>query len=123
VESFLGRSNAFTATVTDSEPLTIDLGTETITLETTSKERSAGDRVRCHVRPDALSVRPPDADGSTPSLAGVVTRVSDLGRRYDVSVQADVGPEFIVERADSPPAVDDRVAVTLPERELIIFDA
>jgi ABC-type Fe3+/spermidine/putrescine transport system ATPase subunit len=123
VASFLGRSNALPATVVAADPPTLDLGDGTVTLETAPTDRSAGDRVTCHLRPDALSIRPPGADGSAPSLAGEVARVSDLGRRYDVTVRTDAGPTLLVERAGSPPAVGQRVAVTLPERELAVFDA
>ena len=123
VASFLGRSNDFRATVVGGDRPALDLGGETI--DVGGLDRPDGDRVRCHVRPEAVSIRPAaDPPGrSTPGLCGEVVRVADLGRRYDVTVRTDPGVELLVERADAPPSVGDRVAVAIPEGGLTVFDA
>ncbi|WP_181693239.1 ABC transporter ATP-binding protein [Natronomonas sp. LN261] len=125
VASFLGRSNTFPATVIGSDPPMVDVGGGTVRLPRMDGRRSPGDRITCHVRPAALSVRSADAgtaaDESEPSLCGEVVRVTDVGRHYDVTVRAEVGAELIVEHTGAPPVVGDRIVVALPERGLTVF--
>lgn len=123
VASFLGRSNTFPATVVGRDPLVVDLGEETLTLTGTDGIRSDETQRTCHIRPDALSIRPGDAAVSGPTLSGEVTRVADRGRRYDVTVQVPPDVELVVEHAECPPEIDEHVVLTVPEEDLTLFES
>lgn len=120
VASFLGRSNAVPATVVGRDPPAVDVGGETLALPGSEIPRDAT-RLTCHVRPDALSVRPGDAEVPERSVSGVVTRVADRGRRYDVTVRVAPDVELLVEHTGSPPGADDRVVVAVAEGGLTAF--
>ena len=62
-------------------------------------------------------------EGTALSLAGEVTGVTDLGRRYDVTVRVDAGATVLVECGGRPPAVGDRQAVEVPGRRVTVFPA
>lgn len=99
----------------------------------------AGSSATCHVRPTALSLRPIDeavdasaadaraadapATGATARLHGVVTRVADLGRRYDVSVRVEGHGEVVVEQSDAPPDRGADVAIECSAADVTVFDA
>ncbi|MFU8867703.1 ABC transporter ATP-binding protein [Natronococcus sp.] len=126
VASFLGRSNALPATVVAREPLTVALGDREIQLCNSDRSPPPGTPVTCHIRPEDLSVRPPGAagtDGTTPSLTGDVADVTDVGRRYDVTVRLETGDELVVEAVDDPPQTGERLAVDLPRDRIAVFDA
>ncbi|ELY48102.1 ABC transporter ATP-binding protein [Natronorubrum sulfidifaciens] len=121
VASFLGRSNTVSGPITDQQPLTVSLGEQQLVLTDTQTELPTGTTVTCHVRPTALSIRPPDSADTPLSLAGTVTRVTDLGKRYDVTISVDAANDLVVEQPASPPTVGDAVAVALPAQQLSIF--
>ncbi|MFO7834692.1 MAG: ABC transporter ATP-binding protein [Halohasta sp.] len=120
VASFLGRSTGLTATVVESDPLRIAVGGSEVTLPAAARSPSVGTTLRCLLRPHALSIRP-SREGEF-DLPGTVSRVSDLGRRYDVTVRTDGGVELLVEQQTPPPAVDESVTVAVPKAALQLFD-
>ena len=119
VASFLGRSTELAATVVGTEPLRLAVGGDEVTLPTASTP-PADASLRCLLRPRSLSLDPPP-DRAGLSLAGTVSRVADLGRRYDVTVETDSGVELLVERRAAPPAVGASVTVTVPRDALLVF--
>lgn len=119
VGSFLGRSNVLPATVVGRRPLTVELGGTEVGLPGASGDYREGASVVCHVRPDATTLRPREADDG--GLAGTVARVADLGRRYDVTVRLPTGEALVVEQAASPPVAGDEVAVVLSEQSVTVF--
>ncbi|QCC46892.1 ABC transporter ATP-binding protein [Halobellus limi] len=125
VASFLGRANAFDATVLDADPLTLRRGDGTVEVSGFKADApgvSEGSTVTCHVHPGDLSVRPIGTETTDPSIRGTVTRVADVGRRYDVTVGIGAGEDLVAEQVSSPPAVDDDVAVAFPADRLHLFD-
>ncbi|WP_394740733.1 ABC transporter ATP-binding protein [Natronococcus roseus] len=126
VASFLGRSNALPATVVAREPPTVTLSGQEITLRSSARSPPAGASVTCHVRPEDLLLTPSaDAgtDGTMPSIPGEVAAVTDVGRRYDVTVRTETGGELVAEITDDPPTAGDRVVVELPRDRIALFDA
>ncbi|WP_293031514.1 ABC transporter ATP-binding protein [Natronococcus sp.] len=126
VASFLGRSNALPATVVGREPLTVALGDREITLPSSDRSLPTGTPVTCHVRPEDLSVRSSDAagtGGTAPLLSGNVADVTDVGRRYDLTVRIETGDELVVEAVDDPPTAGERLAIELPRDRIAVFDA
>jgi ABC-type Fe3+/spermidine/putrescine transport system ATPase subunit len=120
VASFLGRSNELSGTVVNGAPTTVAIAGTELDLDRPTASLRVGSSVTCHVRPADLSLEQ-STDSPAASLSGTVTRVADLGRRYDVTVRLETGDELLVERRMKPPAVGDRVAVTFPEREVTVF--
>jgi len=144
VASFLGRSNTLPGTVVGRQPLRVEVGGVELAVET-GDDHPTGSDVTCHVRPEALSVRPsgreppgragrrsaggsPDGPARSPegvatvrSLQGEVERVADLGKRYDVTVRLDAGEAVLVECRERPPAVGDRTTVEIPGRAVTVF--
>lgn len=123
VASFLGRSNTLSATVVESDPLTVALDDQRLTLPETSTSAPAGARVTCHVRPEDVSLRATEADTPNPSLSVKVVHVADVGRRYDVTVQSSAGDELVVEVAANPPSVGDTVTARVPADRVTVFGA
>ena len=121
VAAFLGRSNALSASVVRSEPLTIKLGQREITVNNTNSDLPKGSDVTCHIRPQDVSCGSSDANGAGPSVTGEVTRVADRGRRYDVAVRVETGDELLVEYSASPPTIGDTLPVELPVQRMTIF--
>ncbi|TYL37712.1 ABC transporter ATP-binding protein [Natronococcus pandeyae] len=121
IASFLGRSNTFSATVIDQQPLTIAVGETEITLNGSQKDVSTGSTVTCHVRPRDISFRDSANDGANLSLAAEITRVVDIGTHYDVTVRIDTGDELVVECAGNPPAVGESLSLALSERQMTVF--
>ena len=148
VGSFLGRSNTFSATVTEAhreddgpaiedDVPAIEVDGRRLALaagETTSaRGESGGDVVTCHVRPKDLSIDVPVDGGDVGtgyeeadrSLVGDVVSVADVGRRYDVTVRVGSGErheELVVEPGTAPPSVGDVVSVTVPRDALTVFN-
>lgn len=118
--SFLGRSNTVSATVIDSRPFTIELGGQPVTVAGTNGEYSKGNRVTCYIRPTDLSLRYDDC-GIATWPAAKVTQVTDLGRRYDVTVELASGDELVIEHPADPPAIGDPVPVRLSTKNLTLF--
>ncbi|MFD1685827.1 ABC transporter ATP-binding protein [Halobellus litoreus] len=122
VASFLGRSNTFSGAISGGAPLRIRAGEQEIELPSVEADVPDGTTVTCHVHPEDLSIRDPDVETALPSIAGRVSRVADVGRRYDVTVSVGDGAELVAEHASSPPAVDDAVAVAFAADRLHLFD-
>ena len=80
-----------------------------------------GTTLQCHLRPQSLSIRTP-REGEF-GLSGTVSRVRDLGRRYDVTVRTERGAELLVEQQQRPPAVDESVTVAIPQAAVHVFDS
>ncbi|ELY45404.1 ABC transporter ATP-binding protein [Natronorubrum tibetense] len=126
VASFLGRSNELSATVTRQAPLTLTVGGQEVVLSDSRADVSTGSAVSCHVRPENLtlgSVSTLSSDAPAVSVPGTVTRVADMGRRYDVTVRLESEEAVIVERTEMPPATGESVSVGLLEADLTIFGA
>lgn len=121
VASFLGRSNTVSATVSNDDPLRIDLAGEKVTPAESPFDCSSGDRVTCHVRPTDLSLSSAEPESKAFSITGTVARAIDLGKRYDVTVRMQDGTELVVECTESPPAAGERVTVTVSENSLTVF--
>ena len=117
VGSFLGRSTELAATVRDTDPLRLAVGGGEIGLPGGSGSPAVGESVRCLVRPHGLSIQPP----VEAPLSGTVSRVVDLGRRYDVTVALDGETEVMVEREGDPPAVGDTVGVAVDPASVAVF--
>ena len=140
VSSFLGRSNALSATVTGGPTPTIAVGGETARLPEGGEPQPVSGSVDCHVRPEDVSLSVGVTDGSgddgdenlvdedrTPvgdvlSLPAVVRRVADVGRRYDVTVELETGDELVAERAARPPNRGTRVEVRIRPADVAVFD-
>jgi ABC-type Fe3+/spermidine/putrescine transport system ATPase subunit len=130
VASFLGRSNTLSATVVDGQPPAIALDGQTAVLDgvvTQADDRAAAENgdgpstVTCHIRPEDVTLGSPDADGTALTLPGEVTRVSDAGRRYDVTVRVETGEELLAVQSADPPAAGEAVTVELPLAQLTVF--
>jgi len=127
IASFLGRSNTFEGTVVGRNPTRIDTVSDgTVIVTETDGAYPEGESITCHVRPDALSIRPSESADSNAadtglSLTGRVANVIDLGRRYDITVRTESNVELVVESTESPPEVGTKVVVTAMERELTTF--
>lgn len=120
VASFLGRSTTLTATVVDEQAPTIALAGETATLERPCA-LAEGESVTCHVRPEALALDPSGTGESALTLDGEVTRVSDIGYRYDVTVRVDDGEQLLVEQSAEPPRVGESVTVGVSLEQLTVL--
>ena len=117
VGSFLGRSTELAATVRDTDPLRLAVGGGEVRLPGGGRSSAVGESVRCLVRPHGLSLRPP----AEAPLSGTISRVVDLGRRYDVTVALDGETEVMVEREGEPPAVGDTVGVAVDPASVAVF--
>lgn len=122
VSSFLGRSNSFAARVIESTPLRVRIADRDVTVDEPGGRHAAGGTVTCHVRPKDLSLASRSGDGRNPAVPGVVERVVDLGRRYDVTVQIDDGADLVVEQTGRPPTTGASVAVEIPPGAITVFD-
>ena len=134
VASFLGRSNALSATVTGGSPTTIEVGGEIARFPQRIEPEPVPGNVDCHVRPEDVSLTVGVTDGSgggdddrnpvgdVLSLPGVVRRVADVGRRYDVTVELETGEELVAERAGRPPNRGTRVEVRIRPADVAVFD-
>ncbi|MEF8779932.1 MAG: ABC transporter ATP-binding protein [Haloferacaceae archaeon] len=88
--------------------------------------------VACHVRPDDVTLELGSIDGPAPgedddhpevvSLPGVVRRVADVGRRYDVTLELDAGGELVVERRSLPPDPGEWVRARIHVDDVMVFD-
>lgn len=110
-----------------------------------------GATVDCHARPEHITLsntgdvtpagpagqRPPNSgetadtdtggqspggDGAVLTLAGAVARVTDVGHRYDVTVQSRTGAELLVETSAEPPSPGTSVTLGVPRDHLTLFD-
>lgn len=142
VASFLGRSNALRSRVVDRDPPTVEIGGGTARLPAGTDPGDPGDTVVCHVRPDdvalatgaggedgARRVEDADADDADEvdddglvTLPGVVRRVADVGRRYDVTLELDGGGELVAERRARPPEPGRRVRARIRVDDVTVFD-
>ncbi len=123
VASFLGRSNTFPATVVAQQPPTLRVGTHKLTVSNQELSVSAGTSVTCHIRPDGLSVIAPGSENGTAlSLAGEVVTVTDVGRRYDVTIRTERSDEFVVETVERPPEPGEEITLELPRDRITIFE-
>lgn len=61
-------------------------------------------------------------DGADVVLAGSVTNVVDVGKRYDVTVRLDTGEELLTERVAEPPAFEERTTVGFDATRLTAFE-
>jgi len=146
VASFLGRSNELSATV-DGESSTVAIGGTEVDLDVVPSEVTDAARPMVHVRPNDLTVEAVSQSGSTSSSArdasvrsdasadgersddrarpieirGTVTRVRDVGRRYDVRVEVDSGEVVTVERHRDEVSQSDRVTVSVAASDLSVF--
>lgn len=123
VASFLGRSNAFEATIVETHPLVLAVGEQELTLSETDSDRPTGTPVNCHIRPEDLTLRPQGGPRETATLRAKVEQVADLGRRYDVTVDLPTDDELVVEHRAEPPAVGDTVSVEMTAADLTRFGA
>ncbi|WIV66293.1 ABC transporter ATP-binding protein [Natrialbaceae archaeon AArc-T1-2] len=123
VASFLGRSNALSATVVGCDPLTVAVDTQELRLEGVDADVSEADPVTCHVRPDDLSLSPPEAADPDTSVPAEVVRVADVGRRYEATIRLETGEQLVVERTTNPPNTGDEVAVEVPAQSVTVFCA
>lgn len=121
VASFLGRSCEFSATVTESDPLSIKFGENEISVKS-HKEYERGSTVCCHIRPNRLSLQTAGKGGSDPTVEGRVTQIVDIGKRYDVSVRTETGDDLLIEHFGQPPAVGEKVTVGIPKQQITVFD-
>lgn len=120
VASFLGQSNTFAATITDTHPLALSFAGGEVALDG-SAGGQAGQRVISHVRPANLSLQP-FAESAT-SIDGVVSQVTDMGRRYETTVEIESGDELVVEQSHAPPSVGTEVTVWLSADDIAVFDS
>ncbi|MDG5758242.1 TOBE domain-containing protein [Natronococcus sp. A-GB1] len=114
------------ATVVAREPPTVTLGGQEITLRSSARSPPAGASVTCHVRPEDLLLTPSADAGTgetTPSISGEVATVTDVGRRYDVTVRTETGGELVAEVTDDPPTAGERVAIELTRDRIAVFNA
>jgi ABC-type Fe3+/spermidine/putrescine transport system ATPase subunit len=121
VASFLGRSNALTATVVGDHPTTIALDGETAVLRDAPAVET-GTTVTCHVRPERVTLDTATTAEGILELAGTVVRVSDVGHRYDVTVRSEGGTELLVERSAEPPSPGKSVTVGVPSEHVTLFE-
>ena len=124
VASFLGRSNTLAGKVTGGDPPTVAIGDREIPVQNGTAEFTKGTEgttVTCHVRPDAIAIRNGGTNGTNPTLDGEVVQVTDVGRRYDVTVEASNGDRLVVEQTTAPPEPGESVAVEIPPDRLTIF--
>lgn len=139
VASFLGRSNSLTATVVGVDPPAVALGDTRVTTPELSgtEDLEPGATVTCHVRPEHIVLS--NTGGATPAdtgfpdslrnaeeklltLAGEVTRVTDVGHHYDVTVQSETGTALLVETATAPPPPGASVTLGVARDSLTVFD-
>jgi ABC-type Fe3+/spermidine/putrescine transport system ATPase subunit len=88
----------------------------------TSTECASGAAVTWYLRPERLSIRDATDAEPTPTLRGAVTQVTDLGRRYDVTVRLDSGDEVTVEQLSTAPECGGSVVVAIPEERPTLFE-
>ena len=126
VASFLGRSNAFPATVVERRPPALRIEGRTVTLSDADIAVPEGTSVTCHTRPADLSVGSsgPTAE-SDPALAlpAEVVSTADVGNRYDLTVRIDSGVEFAVETAERPPETGAEITVGIPHGGITVFES
>lgn len=122
VASFLGRSNTLAATVLGRDPARIAAGGAELTLPGTTAPLPPDGDVVCHVRPTDCSLQPSADAEHGASLSGTVTRVTDLGRRYDVGVRIDHSNELVLEVESNPPEPGERCGVELPPDAVTVFE-
>ncbi len=124
VASFLGRSNAFSATVVDRHPPTLRVGDRTVSPSDCEITVTEGSSVTCHVRPEDLSTRISDVaetGGTCLSLPGEVVSIADVGHRYDLTVRTATGDELTVEMSERPPEAGSRITVEIPPERITVF--
>lgn len=120
VASFLGRSNIICPPVESREPLVVTVGETPV--EFTDKSHSGiPEEPMLHVRPADITITHTDDPPLDVIVAGTVIGVSDIGRRYDISVRLVSGETVIVEQRRSPPTVDTEVAVGVDIEDLTII--
>ena len=119
IASFLGRSNTLQATVVDTDPVRLSFGDSQVTLSDPA-EYAQGEAVSCHIRPSQVSLNGDRGDARL-RIPGEVVRVADNGRRYDVTVRLAADEELLVEHAEPPPSMGDRIDVSISEQALTVF--
>jgi len=120
VASFLGRSTTLPGEVIGTEPLRLALAGQMVSLEQ-SVTVAEGETVTCHLRPADIALDAPETAEHAPAVDATVTRVTDVGHRYDVTVRTENGPELLVEQSTRPPPAGESVAVLLPPDRLTVF--
>ncbi|MEF8976125.1 MAG: ABC transporter ATP-binding protein [Halapricum sp.] len=118
VAAFLGGSNRL--------PVTVDANGE-FTVESHALAVDGGDRpgegaITCLTRPENITLRGPDTTGSDVCLPGVVTRVADFGKRYEIIVDLETGDELTVEQRAKPPSTGSRVTANVDAEDVMIFE-
>jgi putative spermidine/putrescine transport system ATP-binding protein/molybdate/tungstate transport system ATP-binding protein len=120
VASFLGRSNELDLSAdalwTHAEP------TETAPdAIPTSGLADSDPGTTWYVRPEDVHLAP-DAHGAGVRLEGVVTRIGDLGKRYDVVLTLASGDQLVAEHRGEPPELGEDVVLTIDKEDLVAFD-
>ncbi|MES3517911.1 MAG: ABC transporter ATP-binding protein [Natronomonas sp.] len=114
VASFLGRSNTLPASDLDAMPP--DDGSDR------RVERQRSEASIAHVRPaDLVFCRGADIEADL-SLSGTVRAISDIGSRYDVEVELDVGETVVVEERGDPPTVGEAVTVGVDGSDVVVWE-
>lgn len=120
IASFLGRSNSLESTVVGADPLRITLGGRNVTVADYSPGCAKGETVSCHIRPDQVWLNGDRGNGRL-SIPGEVVQVTDIGRRFDVTVRLESDEEVLVEHGGDPPSVGEVVDVSVPTNDLTVF--
>ncbi|MEF8825992.1 MAG: TOBE domain-containing protein, partial [Halapricum sp.] len=85
-------------------------------------DRPGEGAITCLTRPENITLRGPDTTGSDVCLPGVVTRVADFGKRYEIIVDLETGDELTVEQRAKPPSTGSRVTANVDAEDVMIFE-
>ena len=122
VASFLGRATELSATVVNTDPLRIAVGNDEVTLPAATRTPPEGATLSCLLRPQTLSLAA-DSEQAGLTISGTVGRVTDLGRRYEVTIHTDDQTEVCVDQTARPPTAGEAVAATAARESLLVFDS
>jgi putative spermidine/putrescine transport system ATP-binding protein len=119
--NFLGYRNLLPVKVTTVEGERAMVATEGgVELSGTLRDRlSSGDAAVAAIRPEDVSVLPPDCN-ETNAVSGTVELVEFLGRDSELSVPSELGAH-VVARTTVDWAVGSRVSLQLPPERLLVF--
>lgn len=121
VASFLGRSNSISATVEKRDSPLLRIGDATVPFSGVSNTDTNGAEPIVHIRPEDLVIGRGEALGTELELEGTVHSVTDIGRRYDVSIRLESGETVITEQSRSPPPVNEQVTVGVEAENITVF--
>jgi ABC-type Fe3+/spermidine/putrescine transport system ATPase subunit len=119
VASFLGWTTELPVTVSRTDDPGIDRRAVAPDETVTGSENGP---VRCSVRPGAITLGPPGDCQADVCLPGVVARVADRGKRYDVTVRLDCGEELTVEQSATPPGAGNRTVARFDSGDVMVYD-